>query len=150
MSLARRGPLLLLFAVNQQLGGLLRDAMRDAPLTPDEFAVTSALRLLGQVRAGELARTLGMRPTTLSNYLKRLEAGGRLTRSADPEDARAVLIELTERGLAETEACFPAFASALEAFEKGLAEEGSDVGEVQAVLESVGRALERARRRARP
>ena len=123
-----RGPFLLVYALDQQLDQLLVQRMADSPLTPPDFAVTSALRLAQPCRPTELARILGMRPTTLSNHLRRLGDRGLVRRRPDPHDGRAALIQLTAKGRRDTEACFPAFADAIGLFRKGLAEEGVDGG----------------------
>ncbi len=142
--MTHRGPFLLLFATGRQLSTLLQEEMAGAPLTPDEFAVTSVLLLEQPVRPTELARLTGLRPTTLSNYLRRFEAEGVLTRRRDPDDGRASLLELTPDGVARTEACFPAFGSAIGSFQKALAEAGVPELDVVDTLEAVSRALDLA------
>lgn len=136
-----RGPFLLVFAVDHQLSAVLKEAMVGAPLSPPEFAVTSALRLLGQVRPTVLAATIGMRPTTLSNHLKRFIDRGLITKRPDPSDGRASLLRLTARGRRDTEACFPAFGAAIASFRRHLAESGTDEAAVVAALEASSGAL---------
>ena len=145
--LERRGPFLLLYAVNQQLSALLADAMADAPLTPNEFAVTSALRLIEPARPTRLAEVTGLRPTTLSNHLRAFEERGLVRRRRDPADGRASLVSLTARGRRETEACFPQFGEVIELFRKSAADEGLVELDLLDQLESVHRALESARER---
>lgn len=142
--MTHRGPFLLLFATGRQLSTLLHEEMATAPLTPDEFAVTSVLRLEQPVRPTDLARLTGLRPTTLSNYLRRFEAVGLVTRRRDPADGRASLVELTEEGVRRTEECFPAFASAIGSFQKALAEAGVPELDVVETLEAVSGALDLA------
>lgn len=144
MKMSYRGPFLLLFATGRQLRTLLDEEMADSPLSPDEFAVTSVLLLEQPVRPTELARLTGLRPTTLSNYLRRFEAAGVVSRRRDPEDGRASLVELTTEGKERTEACFPGFASAIGSFQKALAESGVPELDVVEMLESVSRALDLA------
>ena len=144
MALAYRGPLLLLFATDHQAGRLLQTLMADSPLTPDDFAVTSVLRLESPVRPTELARLTGLRPTTLSNYLRRFEDAGLVLRRRDPDDGRASLVELTPLGVSRTEACFPAFLRAMGAFQKALADQGVPEQDVIETLEAVAAALEAA------
>jgi DNA-binding MarR family transcriptional regulator len=144
MKMTHRGPFLLLFATGRQLSTLLHEEMADSPLTPDEFAVTSVLLLEQPVRPSELARLTGLRPTTLSNYLRRFEASGIVTRRRDPDDGRASLLELTAEGKERTEACFPGFASAIGSFQKALAETGVPELDVVEALEGVSRALDLA------
>ena len=146
MPLAYRGPFLLVFALDQQLGRLLQTVMSDAPLTPDEFAITSVLRLESPVRPTELARLTGLRPTTLSNYLRRFEDAGLVVRRRDPSDGRVSLVELTRQGVRRTEACLPAFGAAIGAFQKALADQGVPEQDVIDTLEAVATALESATR----
>jgi DNA-binding MarR family transcriptional regulator len=145
--LERRGPFLLLYAVSQQLGALLAEAMADAPLTQNEFAITSALRLIEPARPSRLAEVTGLRPTTLSNHLRGFEERGLVRRRRDPADGRASLISLTARGRRDTEACFPQFGAAVEQFRKAAADEGLVELDLLDQLESVHRALETARER---
>ena len=71
------------------------------------------LRLLRQlddtdpVMVGELADYLGVTPSTMSLNLKRLEAGGLVTRSRDPADRRVMNVLLTEEGRAIRDAAPP-------------------------------------------
>jgi DNA-binding MarR family transcriptional regulator len=145
--LERRGPFLLLYAVNQQLSSLLAQSMDGAPLTPGEFAITSALRLIEPARPSRLAEVTGLRPTTLSNHLRGFEERGLVRRRRDPADGRASLLSLTPRGLRDTEACFPQFGEAVEQFRKAAADEGLVELDLLDQLESVHRALESARDR---
>ena len=105
--IAQRGSFLLIFALNQQLGSLLAQAMARAPLRPADFAVYSALRLLQPTTPTELATTLGMRVTTLSSLLTKMERQGHLRRELNPADGRSRLISLTAEGQRATEDCFP-------------------------------------------
>ncbi len=136
--LEQRGPFLVLFALSQQLSALLTRAMADAPLTPSDFAVYSALRLMQPTTPTELAATLGMRVTTLSSVLAKMEAQGHLERQRNPVDGRSRLISLTEFGVAATLACFPAFRLAIEAFRQHL---DADEQQVLASLEATSDAL---------
>ena len=111
----QRGPFLMLFALNQQLSALLARAMADAPLTPGDFAVYSALRLMQPTTPTELAAALGMRVTTLSSVLAKMEALAHLKRQRNPADGRSRLISLTDEGVTATERCFPAFGHAISA-----------------------------------
>jgi DNA-binding MarR family transcriptional regulator len=133
-----RGPFLLLFALDQQLGSLLSRAMTAAPLTPAEFAVYSALRLEQPTTPSELAHTLGMRATTMSSHLVKMAGLGHLERARNPADGRSRLISLTPAGMVATEACFPGFERAISAFQASLA---VDQGDVLEVLEAVSAAL---------
>jgi DNA-binding MarR family transcriptional regulator len=136
-----RGPFLLLFALGQQQGSLLQQAMADAPLSPSEFALYSALRLMQPATPSLLAQTLGMKATTLSSALVRMANAGHLRRRRNPADGRSVVLELSASGLRVTEACFASFSTAIEAFRRNL-----DVDEAEFLrhLEAASAALSAA------
>jgi len=136
-----RGPFLLVFALGQQLGNLLQQAMPNAPLTPNEFAVYSALRLMQPTTPTQLAGALGMKATTLSSVLVRMSKTGHLKRRRNPADGRSVILTLSPSGVRVTEACFTAFDVAIEAFRRHLT---LDESALIADLESMSAALARA------
>lgn len=133
-----RGPFLLLFALDQQVGSLLTRAMADAPLRPAEFAVYSTLRIGQPTTPSVLAATLGMPATTLSSQLAKMAAAGHLDRSRNPRDGRSSLLTLTPAGLAATEACIPAFERAITTFRRHLS---IDEATLLLTLEEVSAAL---------
>ncbi|MFN0247860.1 MAG: MarR family winged helix-turn-helix transcriptional regulator [Kofleriaceae bacterium] len=60
------------------------------------------IRILGQspkITARDLARTLGIHPSTLTGVLMRLEKNGFIARRIDPDDRRRWRFELTGPGL---------------------------------------------------
>ena len=140
-----RGPLLLLFALGNRTSELMRAHFADAPLTASDFGVTSALRLLQPTRPSELATAVGLRPTSMSNYLRRLTERGLIERVTDPTDGRAALVSLTPRGLEQTIACFPHFQASLRAFEDTAVAMGEDLQDLAAVLNRLDRVLTAAR-----
>jgi DNA-binding MarR family transcriptional regulator len=141
MAIEQRGPFLLIFALDQQLAGLLGQTMREAPLKPGEFAVYSALRLEQPVTPTRLAAVLGMPATTLSSALRKMGGAGHLSRLPNPADGRSALIALTPAGIEVTEACFPAFRSAIDAFREQLTDELVTEHELLRVLEGASRAI---------
>lgn len=141
MTIEQRGPFLLVFAISQQLGALLGQAMREAPLSPSEFAVYSALRLEQPVTPTRLAAVLGTPATTLSSALRKMDRAGHLRRLRNPADGRSALVELTADGVAVTEACFPAFGAAITAFREQLTEEFVTEHDLLRVLEGASRAI---------
>jgi DNA-binding MarR family transcriptional regulator len=136
-----RGPFLLVFALGQQLGSLLSKAMADSPLKPAEFAVYSTLRLEQPTTPTVLARTLGMRATTMSSHLAKMAAADHLERVRNPGDGRSSLISLTPAGLAATEECFAGFQRAIGSFQGHL-----EIPQQQLLdaLEAASRALDAA------
>ena len=93
-----RGILLELFAAQNRAARLLRSAMAGAPLTPDEFAVYSLLHVVGTMTPAASAQALGMRRSTLSNYLRRMTDRGDLEREPNPSDGRSAHVQLSARG----------------------------------------------------
>jgi DNA-binding MarR family transcriptional regulator len=67
-------------------------------LTIAQAAALEALRLEGAQRAGALCRRLGIDASTLTRNVDRLEAVGLVARVPDPEDGRALSIQLTADG----------------------------------------------------
>jgi DNA-binding MarR family transcriptional regulator len=100
------------------------------------------IRLVEPVRPRVLACTIGMRPTTLSNYLRRLSDSGHVRRRPEPADGRAALISLTRKGRRDTQACFPGFQWAIDTFQHNLKSEGVDQHDLLALLESMSRAID--------
>ena len=50
----------------------------------------------GEVRQADLINTLDLDPSTVTKMLQRLQRAGKVTRTTDPADRRAVLVEATE------------------------------------------------------
>jgi DNA-binding MarR family transcriptional regulator len=87
-----------LFILGQLSGDLLDQAMRDLSVSPNGFAVLSAIRAFQPITPSRLAALLGMPPTTLSSYLRRLESRRQVRRRPNPEDGRSALLEVTKLG----------------------------------------------------
>ena len=82
----------------------------DAILKPHglSFARYEALVLLtfssrGSLPLGKMGERLQVHPTSVTSIVRRLEAAGLVERKAHPEDGRAVLAEITDRGRALVE-----------------------------------------------
>lgn len=65
-------------------------------LTPGEARILVAAARAGPVRQAVLAERVGIEAMTLSSYLDRLEAQGLVSRTTDPNDRRAKLVDVTE------------------------------------------------------
>jgi DNA-binding MarR family transcriptional regulator len=104
----RRNVLFRLFILGQLANDLVDTAMRREKLNPNGFAVASAVRAFQPITPTELANLLGMPPTTLSTYLRRLEARRHVKRLPNPDDGRSSLLELTKLGDRYVLACYPA------------------------------------------
>jgi DNA-binding MarR family transcriptional regulator len=66
-------------------------------LTPSEGNALANL-VDGPRTVGQLATAAGVRPTTLTSLLDRLERRGLLVRRPSPDDRRSLLVELTADG----------------------------------------------------
>jgi len=70
----------------------------DEPVDKAGLAVLHELRRLGTVRPSDLAAQMRLDLSTISRHLRSLEQQGMVQRTADPDDARAQRISITERG----------------------------------------------------
>jgi DNA-binding MarR family transcriptional regulator len=77
---------------------LYRPLLEPMGLTHPQYLVMLALWEEEPLRVSELARRISLEPATLSPLLKRLEAGGMVTRTRDPLDDRALAISLPAKG----------------------------------------------------
>ena len=92
------GLLLQPFVVSQLAGALVSEIVEGSEVTASEYAVTSWLNVVGGATPGDLARELGLSPTTLSAMIDRLVAKKQVRRVRHPEDGRSYVLEPTARG----------------------------------------------------
>jgi DNA-binding MarR family transcriptional regulator len=133
-----------LHAASRAAGELLAAAMDGAPLTPEEYAIYSVLFDEGPHAPTELARRVGMPPTSMSHFVRSMLERGHAERSADPADRRSYRIVLTPAGRAAHAGASAAFAEADQRFVRALA---LDEEEARATLRAIGRAASVAERR---
>jgi DNA-binding MarR family transcriptional regulator len=133
-----------LYAASRAAGELVRAAMVDSPLTPEEYAVYSVLFDEGPHAPTELARRTGMPPTSMSHFVRALFERGHAERAQSPADRRSYRIVLTDAGLEAHAAAGEAFSEADARFIGALA---TDEEEARAVLRGIGRAATVARER---
>jgi DNA-binding MarR family transcriptional regulator len=88
------------YALNHAIGRLLVVAMAGSPLTPEEYAIYSAVFEDERITPTRMARRLGMPLTTLMDHIARLEARGHARRTVSATDRRATTVNLTATGLA--------------------------------------------------
>lgn len=70
-------------------------------ITPAQSNVLMALfQARGPLTARAVTRRLGLSEATISRFVKALEAAGWVARQRDPDDARAMLIEATDKARA--------------------------------------------------
>lgn len=72
-------------------------------VSPAEGHLLSYLSSYAPCPIGEILRVFGIRPSTMTSMLERLDQKGLLTREPDPEDRRSVRITLTREGTAVAE-----------------------------------------------
>lgn len=99
---AELGPVLefmrLVWGLNSALESASRAMERDLGVTGPQRLVIRVIGLRPGLAPKELATVLRLHPSTLTGLLKRLEAKGLVTRSADPEDGRRARLALTADG----------------------------------------------------
>ena len=88
------------FVLAQRTKQLLGEAMEDGPLSPEEYAVYSAVDAYAPLSTSELARHLGIPVTTMHDHVRQMVERGHLTRHPDPRDGRAQLLRLSPEGAA--------------------------------------------------
>ena len=93
---------------------LLDEALAPTPLSGDDFGLYSLLRGYGPVTPTQISRWTGMRPTTVSVALKRLQARDHGVSTPNPDDGRSYLIGLNDAGIAAHTEAAPHFRAAVE------------------------------------
>lgn len=134
--LPRRANAFFRLYVLSQLMGTLLD--RELGEIPDGFGVYSAIGSTGRITPTDLARLVGMPPTTLSGHIERLDRQGVLRRVDNPDDRRSYLLELTEEGKRAWETGSEGLRRAIAALDGRL---DRPVDEVLDALESLDAAL---------
>ncbi len=109
-----------LFAVSNRVRVLLRQAMANAGLRPDEYAIYSAVFKAGPLTISELAAVVGMPLTTASDYVQTMTGRGHARRWENPLDSRSVLVALTDEGLAAHRAARASFAKVINRLRRAL------------------------------
>lgn len=141
MTAPREASLLLqVFVAGQLVDDLLSRELGTVGSTPSRFAVESVIGVFGPITPTDLARRLGMAPTTLSTWLRRLRAEGRIVQRPNPADGRSTLVELTPAGREAFEQAGPRFRVALDAL---FAELGDRRGPVLDGIDELVEALRR-------
>lgn len=77
----------------------LRRGLPTAELPPTHLIVLAVLAEQGSMRLGELAGKVPCSQPTATTVVTSLEPSGMVRREPDPDDGRAVLVTLTDRGL---------------------------------------------------
>jgi len=82
------------------VGRLVRVLRRTgtAQVSPGAFSALGALSAAGPLRPGDLAVREGVAAPTMTRIVAGLEEAGYVRRAPDPQDGRAVLVDLTDAG----------------------------------------------------
>lgn len=124
-------------AAAQAVAVLVGEALREAPLTPAEYAYYSVLYDEGPTTPTRLARRTGSPLTSMMHAVRALESRGHAERVPDPTDRRSYRLALTPEGYAAHAATSAAFAVAQRAFDRALPVPQRQVREaLQAVAEA--------------
>jgi DNA-binding MarR family transcriptional regulator len=91
-------PLFLVWLVARSTEDLVDSVVATAGVTGDEFALYSVLAAAPGITPTELSRWMAAPPTSVSSYVKRLEARGHVVRKPHPSDRRSYRIHLTAAG----------------------------------------------------
>jgi len=97
------------YAASLAFNRLYRDLLKQFGLTYPQFLVLLALRQKNDRKVNDLGDALFLESNTLTPLLKRMEQSGLIARRRALNDARNVLVSLTEKGARLTEAldCVP-------------------------------------------
>jgi len=108
------------FIVSQLVGAVIERVVDGSDVSASEYAVTSSVGALGSVSPTELARLLGLSPTTLSAIVERLVRKKELRRVPHEKDGRSYVLELTAKGIRTNERNSDRFLHELSALERHL------------------------------
>lgn len=87
-----------LHKASRQITVYLEAQTRELGVSPLEGHVLTYLRKYAPTPIGELVRVFGIKQSTLTSLLDRLEKAGLLRRELNPCDRRSFLIYITDRG----------------------------------------------------
>ena len=122
-------PLFLVWLVARSTEDLLDRVLAPAAVQGDEFAIYSVLAASPGITPTELSRWMAAPPTSVSSYVKRLEARGHVTRRPHPRDRRSYGIHLTASGKRTHRAAVALFAPVRTHVIEALAEQDAPVRE---------------------
>lgn len=88
-----------LHKASRQLTVYIDEKGEEEGIGSTEGHILSYLRGYGPVAIGELVRVFGIKQSTLTSMLDRLEQAGWVRRELNPDDRRSFLVHLTEAGV---------------------------------------------------
>jgi DNA-binding MarR family transcriptional regulator len=128
------------FVVAQLTGAVIEQVVEGSEVTASEYAVTSWLNIVGRATPTELARDLGLAPTTLSAMIERLVRKGQVRKVGHPADGRSYVLDPTAKGRATNARNGRRFAAALRRLRAHLD------GDPEEILDAMRRLEEAARK----
>lgn len=87
-----------LHKASRQITMYLEAHTRELGVSPLEGHILTYLRKYAPAPVGELVRVFGIKQSTLTSLLDRLEQAALLRRELNPDDRRSFLIHITDRG----------------------------------------------------
>lgn len=122
--------------VSELVSSFLERPLADAGLSIGAFELLSAVKAGGgKASQAEVASRMGIRPASLCEALRSVEAKGIVSRADDPHDKRAKRLKLTAKGEKLFQRCLESIAAAEHLLSEGIAERD---------LRTASRVLERA------
>ena len=100
--------------ITHSMTTLIDEALTPTSLSGDDFGLYSLLRASGPVTPKQISRWTGMRPTTVSVALKRLQTRNHGVLTPNPDDGRSYLIALNDAGIAAHTEAAPLFRAAMD------------------------------------
>lgn len=120
----------LVITLNRAANGHNRRAaevFRRHGLTTMQFAVLEVLYHRGDLKIGEIIAKILSTGGNMTVVVNNLERDGMVARRVHPEDSRASLISITDRGRGKIEALFPEYLEVIGTFFRALSEKEKDV-----------------------
>jgi len=87
-----------LYVLGQAVNQMLVDGLAGAPLSPQEYAVSSAIMERGPATPSELSHALGLPAQTMSDWIGLFRDRGLVETRRHPRDGRSQLVSLTAAG----------------------------------------------------
>lgn len=127
----------MVWLTSRATADLLDAALAPAGLDGDEFAIYSVLTASRPITPTELARWMAAPATTVSSYVKRLEARGHVRREPNPSDRRSYRLKLTPEGHRTHRAAVKLFSPLSARVAAGLGEQEERVRDALVTLRTV-------------
>lgn len=89
-----------LHKASRQISVYLESHTRELGVSPAEGHVLTYLRSYAPAPIGDLVRVFGLKQSTLTSMLDRLQQSGFVRRETNPADRRSFLVQLSEEGRA--------------------------------------------------